>query len=91
MVEIAERMIEDLRREGVAPAPVLADAADGNNSEFRTFLKDLGQPYVVGILSTTTVWAPGQRPLPPRPWSRGSRPNRLQVDPDHPPKSVEDA
>ena len=89
-VEIAEKMIEDLRREGVAPAPVLADAAYGNNSEFRTFLKDLGQPYVVGILPTTTVWAPGQRPLPPKPWSRGPRPNRLQVDPDHPPKSVED-
>ena len=88
-IEIAIQMIEALRRSGVAPAPVLADAAYGNASEFRAFLTAMEQPYVVGILSTTTVWPPGQRPLPPRPWSRGPRPNRLHVDPEHPPKSVE--
>jgi len=47
--------------------------------------------YVMAIKPGTTVWAPGTRPLPPKPWcGRGLGPNRLQVDPDHPPKSVAD-
>lgn len=87
-IQIAMEMIEGLLREGVQSAPVLADAAYGNASEFREFLTGLGLRYVVGIQSSTTVWAPGTRPLPPRPWTRGPRPNRLQVDPKHPPKTV---
>jgi len=86
--EIAADLILKLRQEGVLPAPVLIDAGYGNSSEFREFLRALEMPYVAGILSSTTVWAPGTRPLPPRPWTRGPRPNRLQVDPDHPPVAV---
>jgi len=88
---IAEDLILQLRREGVAPAPVLADAAYGDKWEFREFLTSLEMRYVMAIKPGTTVWAPGTRPLPPKPWcGRGLGPNRLQVDPDHPPKSVAD-
>jgi SRSO17 transposase len=89
--EIALGMLEGLRKEGLAPAPVLADAGYGNASEFREGVTRLGMTYMVGIQSTTTVWAPGTRPLPPKPKpKRGPRSHRLQVDPDHPPKSVKE-
>lgn len=89
--EIALGMLEGLRKEGLAPAPVLADAGYGNASEFREGVTRLGMTYMVGIQATTTVWAPGTRPLPPKPKpKRGPRSHRLQVDPDHPPKSVKE-
>lgn len=89
--EMALGMIEGLRKEGMAPAPVLADAGYGNASEFREGVTRLGMTYVAGIQSNTTVWAPGTRPLPPKPKpARGSRSHRLQVDPDHPPKTVKE-
>ena len=34
----------------------------------------LGLSYVAGILSNTTVWAPGTGPLPPKKWSGRGRP-----------------
>ena len=44
----------------------------------------VGLIYAVGIQSSTTVWAPGTRPLPPKPWSgKGRRPTRLRRDDDH--------
>lgn len=84
-------MIEGLRKEGLAPAPVLADAGYGNASDFRDGVTRLGMTYMVGIQSTSIVWAPGARPLPPKPKpKRGPRSHRLQVDPDHPPKRVKE-
>ena len=39
----------------------------------------LGLSYAAGILSNTSVWAPGAKPLPPKRWSgRGRRPTRLR-------------
>ena len=69
---------------------VLADAGYGNGTPFRTTLTQLGLTYVVGIESPTTVWAPGQQPLPapPRKPGRGATPKRLQRDADHQPISV---
>ena len=62
-------------------------AAYGNDTDFRTGLTAL--IYAVGIQSSTTVWAPGTRPLPPKPWSgKGRRPKRLRRDADHQPVSV---
>jgi SRSO17 transposase len=43
---------------------VLADAAYGNDSEFRGVLDELGLQYVVGVQSSMTVWEPGKQPLP---------------------------
>jgi SRSO17 transposase len=74
---------------GLPRGLVLADAAYGNDTDFRTGLTALDLIYAVGIQSSTTVWAPGTRPLPPKPWSgKGRRPKRLRRDADHQPVSV---
>src|SRR3954453_2612699 len=76
---------------GLPRGIVLADAAYGNDTEFRTGLTALGLTYAVGIQASTTVWAPGPRPLPPKPWSgKGRRPTRLRRDDDHQPVPVTD-
>lgn len=63
--------------DGVEPGVVLADAAYGNDSEFRGELEELGLRYIVGIQATTTVWEPGQEPLPAKPYSGVGRPPKL--------------
>src|SRR5438552_5726750 len=70
---------------------VLMDAGYGNNSDLRANITALGLTYVAGILSNTTVWAPGTGPLPPKTWSgRGRPPKLLQRDAEHQPISVKD-
>lgn len=54
--------------------PVLADAAYGNDTDFRDGITELGLPYAVGIQSTTTLWPPGIEPLPPPPYKGKGRP-----------------
>jgi SRSO17 transposase len=40
--------------------------------------------YVVGIQSSTSVWAPGTAPLPPKRWRGRGRPTSLiRRDPKH--------
>ena len=51
---------------GLPRGVALLDAGYGNNSELRADITALGLTYAAGILSTTTVWAPGARPLPAR-------------------------
>jgi hypothetical protein len=41
------------------------------HSDLRTAVTALGLTYVAGILSNTTVWAPGTGPLPPKAWVPG--------------------
>ena len=63
---------------------VLLDAGYGNNSALRADITALDLTYVAGILSTTTVWAPGTAPLPPKRWSGRGRPTtRLRRDAKH--------
>jgi SRSO17 transposase len=52
---------------GVPRGVVLGDPAYGNGTEFRQGLTDLELLYVLGIESTTSLWPPGQQPLPPAP------------------------
>jgi hypothetical protein len=47
---------------------VLADAAYGTDTKFREELSDLELCYVVGIMSSVTVWKPGEGPLPAATW-----------------------
>ena len=88
--EIALQQIRKAVEQEIAVGVVLADAGSGNGTPFRTTLTQLGLTYVVGIESSTTVWAPGQQPLPapPRKPGRGATPKRLQRDADHQPISV---
>ena len=54
-----------LHAEAVPRAPVVADAGYGGATAFREGLTAAGFSYVVGITAETTVWRPGQAPLPP--------------------------
>jgi SRSO17 transposase len=69
---------------------VLADAAYGNGTQFRAAVRELGLEYTVAIESSTTIWKPGQQPLPapPRRPGRGAPPKRLQRNADHLPVSA---
>ena len=86
--------LEQLRFACAAGLPrgvVLMDAGYGNNSELRADISALELAYVAGILSTTTVWAPGKAPLPPNKWSgRGRPPTLLRRNARHRPASVKD-
>jgi SRSO17 transposase len=88
--EIALRQIRQAVEQKVPTGVVLADAGYGNGMSFRTAITQLGLQYAAGIESSTTVWAPGQSPLPAPPHNpgRGAPPKRLQRDADHQPVSV---
>jgi SRSO17 transposase len=55
--------------QGVPVAPVLADSAYGNETQFRERITQLGLRYVVGIHDNMTVWRSGETPEP----NRGAR------------------
>jgi SRSO17 transposase len=88
--EIALGQIRQAVEQKVAVGVVLADAGYGNGTPFRTAVTELGLQYMVGVESSTTVWEPGQQPLPapPRKPGRGASPKRLQRSADHQPISV---
>ena len=74
---------------GLPRGVALLDGGYGNSSHLRAAITALGLTYVVGILSNTTVWAPGTWPLPPKPWSgRGRPPKLLRRDGTHRPSTV---
>jgi SRSO17 transposase len=87
--EIALDQIRWLVQEEVPRAPVLADAAYGNDHGFRTELEKLQLQYVVGVQSSTTVWPPSIVPLPPKTRSATGRPPKLlRRDEKHQPLSL---
>jgi SRSO17 transposase len=75
--QIALDQLTELHREGVTPAPIVADAGYGVVTAFRDRLTELRVPYVVGVTRETTVWAPGTEPLRPRPYRGQGRPPTL--------------
>jgi SRSO17 transposase len=75
--QIALAQIRQAVEEAVPPGAVLADAAYGNELQFRQTLTTLGLSYLVGIAASTTVWQPGEQPLPAKPWSGRGRPTTL--------------
>ena len=75
--EIALEQIRAAVDRKIPSAPVLADAAYGNDTKFREGISELGLLYVVGIQSSTTVWKPGQAPMPKRKWKGIGRPTSL--------------
>src|SRR5712672_1005693 len=51
---------------GLPRGVVLLDAGYGNHTSLRTQISALALTYVAGILSSTSVWAPATKPLPPK-------------------------
>ena len=89
--EIALEQITAACAAGLPRGVVLMDAGYGNNSELRASVSALALLYVAGILSNTTVWAPGTGPLPPKKWSgHGRVPTRMRRNAKHRPLSVKE-
>ena len=87
--QIALAQIRDAREAGIPPAVVLNDAAYGVDTEFRDGITELGLLYVFAVPSSTSVWAPGTAPLPPKRWRGNGRPPKLiRRDPRHKPVSA---
>ena len=87
--EIALQQIRQALADGVPPATVLMDPAYGNDRKLRAGITELGLTYAVGITPSTTVWRPGEAPLPPAPGTGRGRPaKRLRRDGTHQPVSV---
>jgi SRSO17 transposase len=87
--QIALGQIRAARDAGVPPAAVLTDAGYGVDTNFRDGVTELGLRYVVGIQSSTSVWAAGTAPLPPRHWrGQGRPPSLIRRDPKHKPVSA---
>jgi SRSO17 transposase len=62
--------------QGLPQAPVVADEGYGTDTQFREALEELGLPYVVGIMSSVSVWKPGQGPQSKAKWKgMGPPPN----------------
>ncbi|MCB4825639.1 transposase, partial [Roseicella aerolata] len=88
---IALGQLRQAREQGVPVGIVLGDAGYGDECDFRVGVAELDLRYVLGIRPGTSVWPPGQAPLPPAPWSgRGRPPTRLRRSPEHQPVSVKD-
>jgi SRSO17 transposase len=69
--EVALQQVRQTLADGVPPGVVLMDPAYGNDSKLRADLTGLEVAYVTGMLPTTTVWRPGEAPLPPEPKKSG--------------------
>src|SRR5579862_6173123 len=90
--EIALDQIRAACAAGLPRGTVLMDAGYGPHSDLRTAITALGLPYIAGILSNTTVWAPGKGPLPPKASIPGlGRPTkRLRRDAENRPVTVKE-
>jgi SRSO17 transposase len=90
--EIALDQIRAACTVGLPRGVVLMDAGYGTHIDLREAVTALGLPYIAGILSNTTVWAPGTGPLPPKPYvpGRGRPTKQLRRDAEHQPVKVKD-
>jgi SRSO17 transposase len=87
--QIALAQIAQLGAEGVPGAPVVADAGYGVVTAFRDQLTTRAIPYIVGISTETTVWAPGRGPLPaPKYRGQGRPPSLIRRTARHRPRRV---
>jgi SRSO17 transposase len=91
-IEIALDQIRAACAAGLPRGVVLMDAGYGNHSDLRAALTALELSYVAGIVSNTSVWAPGTGPLPPKPYvpGRGRPTKQLRRDANHQPIKVKD-
>jgi SRSO17 transposase len=88
-IEIALDQLRAAHASGLPRGCVLLDAGYGPHADLRAAITALGLSYAAGILSSTTVWAPGRGPLPPKPATGRGRPaTRLRRDAEHQPVKV---
>jgi SRSO17 transposase len=89
--QIALEQIRTAQADGIPPGVVLADAGYGVDTAFRDGITALGLAYVVGIQSSTSLWLPGQAPLPVKPRGGRGRPStRVRRTAEHKPVSASD-
>jgi SRSO17 transposase len=89
--KIALDQIRQAVESDMARGVVLADAAYGNDSQFRTGVSKLDVTYMVGVQSSMSVWKSGTEPLPAKPWKgQGRPPKLLRRDSEHQPISVKE-
>jgi SRSO17 transposase len=73
---------------GMSPRVVLGDPGYGDVTEYRDGLVERRLDYVLGVMGTLVVWAPGTGPIaPPRtrpPGQRGLSPTRWKTGKDQP-------
>lgn len=87
--QIAIRQIDNALKAGVDLGVICADAAFGDDTDFRDGLTELNRRYCLGIRDRTTVWPAGLSPLGPSDYSgRGRKPKLLRRDSSHQPMSV---
>ncbi len=72
--EIALEQIRWACEAGLSRGVVLLDAGYGNHTRLRSAISALELTYVAGILSNTSVLAPGAKLLAPKRWSGRGRP-----------------
>jgi SRSO17 transposase len=89
--QIALAQVRRARERGIPEGVLLADAAYGTDTHFRSQLTEMGLAYLVGIMSTVTVWKPGEQPQRAARWKGSGRPPRLlRRDQHHQPVSVKE-
>lgn len=87
--EIALEQVRWACEAGLPRGVLLLDAGYGNHTVLRTQISALALTYVAGLLSSTAVWAPDTKPLPPKRYSgRGRPPSRPRRGKGHKPVSV---
>lgn len=89
--EMALAQVQQAVHAGLPVGVVLADAAYGTSTSWRETLDGLSLQYVVGVISSVGVWAPGTEPRPPKPRRGIGRPRvRRHVVKHQLPVSVKD-
>jgi SRSO17 transposase len=84
--QISLEQIRAVKAAGLPGDVVAADAAYGDDTDYRDGITELGLLYALGIKPGTTLWPAGTAALPPKPWSgRGKKPTRLRRDAQHQP------
>lgn len=83
-------LVDRAHAEGKPKRPLVADAGYGDVAQFRRELNQRQIPYVLEVMSTTAVWAPGTGPEPPpaSPTGARGRPRTAYRDGEHRPLSV---
>jgi SRSO17 transposase len=84
---LAASLAEEAAGWEIPTAPILADAAHGDDAAFRTWLVELGLEYVVAVRAETSVYGPETTFAVPERAGKLGRP-RTVARPDRTPESV---